>query len=764
MKHRHPICVLLAICLWQCTPAHRERAKRSEPPAPSRASGPSTPGRQIHRVLAHHGEVLALSLNSPPRAVIRDGAVVNLRDLDGGWIASVADGAPLPRAMDFSDDGKLLAGGMNDGSVVIWDAVTGRERRRFKAHDSPIGRVRLSHDGTRVLTRAQDAGAVWTLAGDKLGKANAPKLDELLGPSGVVALGYAYRKPVVLYDVETGRELLTVDRGEEVQRLVTPTRHRVVVHNRGAVVLVDAVKGQILAESKMSFGVAVLSGDGKRLLVVNSEDLLLWDVDTGRELKRHAVEAGWLHGAALDERGERAVVVRTKPWAGPSSAAIWDLESMTAQPLAEWNTRFGSVVFTPDGEQIVGSFSPSRTRVWSASDGSVIRTIPPLGAPLPENAHSVGQQMFTRDGTRLVSALDRDSGVTSWRMPTLSDRAVVGGRRMRFGRGSAVSADGNVLAGLDEGTVHLMDVPSGVERCALKANKPVLNIDGSLLLTEGQLWTGRCQKASLPDGDLVASVTSATDTRVLVALATDPTSPDQYVGPANLVTVAPGGAATQIAEKVGEVQRMAWSPGVIAVNGGLQWLKLVDDNSGVTLLELKDLWGPLRFSPGGRWLAAWRGHPPKVVEVATGAVALDLDAIGSDWHGRARLQLDLPWRFSHDETQVFVPAKDGAIYAIDIASKKARKVIGDPDSYVTAFAVTATSLIVAQMLPKQTNELKVAPSEQRGWHPIVVLDVKTFEETLRLKGHGAPIYTLTVRPDGALISLSELDARVWSLR
>ena len=65
-------------------------------------------------------------------------------------------------AVTFSSDGTRIASGSTDGSVMVWDAWTGKELKTLNGHTSYVTSVVFSHDGTRIVSGSLDGSArVW---------------------------------------------------------------------------------------------------------------------------------------------------------------------------------------------------------------------------------------------------------------------------------------------------------------------------------------------------------------------------------------------------------------------------------------------------------------------------------------------------------------------------------------------------------------------------------------------------------------------------
>jgi WD40 repeat protein len=62
-------------------------------------------------------------------------------------------------------DGSWLAAAGQDGSVRIWDAVTGRKRATLSGHTGPVRAVAVAPDGSWLAAAGRDGSVrIWDLA------------------------------------------------------------------------------------------------------------------------------------------------------------------------------------------------------------------------------------------------------------------------------------------------------------------------------------------------------------------------------------------------------------------------------------------------------------------------------------------------------------------------------------------------------------------------------------------------------------------------
>jgi hypothetical protein len=75
------------------------------------------------------------------------------------------DGVSYPMTLAYSDDGRLLARGGEDGVIRVWDLRTSEEIGSFSGHRGSLASLCFSPDGRRLLTASSDTTAiVWDTA------------------------------------------------------------------------------------------------------------------------------------------------------------------------------------------------------------------------------------------------------------------------------------------------------------------------------------------------------------------------------------------------------------------------------------------------------------------------------------------------------------------------------------------------------------------------------------------------------------------------
>jgi len=60
------------------------------------------------------------------------------------------------RSVSFSPDGRTIASGSYDRTVILWDAETGEMKRMLKGHTWAVNSVSFSPDGRTIASGSRD--------------------------------------------------------------------------------------------------------------------------------------------------------------------------------------------------------------------------------------------------------------------------------------------------------------------------------------------------------------------------------------------------------------------------------------------------------------------------------------------------------------------------------------------------------------------------------------------------------------------------------
>jgi WD40 repeat protein len=285
------------------------------------------------------------------------------------------------RHLAFSPDGKLVAAGAGDSSVItVWDAATGNEQVRFQLPVSSYGfRVAFSADGRTLLSEGREDEKIRTWDVDREGKTPGrlgkqvrefKQPGEALKPKGFSSyflafspdarraaffrLGTPYGIKVV--ETATGKTVSEVDTGEDSRGAAfSPDGKILAVHGlTGGLRLIDPAKGKVLRQLRDpnprkggAFAFTVFSPDGKSLATGGHIDdkLHVWDVGKGKESFQLTC-GGFFTSASFSPNG---ILLATSSTDG---IALYNLTREKEQRKLAPPDRLDYVVFAPDGQRL----------------------------------------------------------------------------------------------------------------------------------------------------------------------------------------------------------------------------------------------------------------------------------------------------------------------------------------------------------------------------------------------------------------------------
>ncbi|MFC0433974.1 BTAD domain-containing putative transcriptional regulator [Kutzneria buriramensis] len=535
------------------------------------SGGPATT-----RLLGHTDGVTALSYGGNLLASASKDKSVRLWDATTRTAVATV---PVPTAaygVALSRDGKQLAVGVADGSVILWDVSNPGSPRQLavgKGHTDSVFALAFSPDGKQLASASGDKTVrLWQVDGLRpettLAGHQKTVTSIAFSPDGKLVASGSYDNTVRLWDSTTGAPagVLTGHTNAVTGVAFSPDGHRLASASYDETVRVwDPATGAAVAtlSGATSFLEAVAFSPDGRTVAAGGDDHItrLWDIAAGTQVAAFTAPAT-IRAVAFSPDGS-SVATGAANW----SVSVWDVRAaeVNGQAQSGWGLAFDktgkvlasghydgtvrlwgtadphkptalatltghtgpvtSVAFSPDGKTLASVSYDHTARLWDVATGRPLATIPASTGQLEAVVFDPSGKMIVTSGDdHLIRLWDvTDPGhVTPIGQPLAEHTDVVSSL--------AFAADGKTVAsGSYDGSARLWDVSDPVHpvskyRIATTRPAPIrsiaLSADGTLLATGGEdhaveLWdvTGAPTQ--------VGVLTDHTNTVTSVALSAD---------------------------------------------------------------------------------------------------------------------------------------------------------------------------------------------------------------------------------------------------
>jgi WD40 repeat protein len=304
-----------------------------------------------------------------------------VRDVKEGS-ASISANVFAPRGhrkvstVAVSPDGKHIVSGGSQGGVVLgaggdtanylklWDISTGKELRTFLGNANSFYSVSFSPDGRYVLSGSNNNTiTLWDVAtGKEIRTFTARVKDALIksvvfSPDGLYALSGSTDEIVRLWDVASGREI-----------------RQFAGHADGVQSVAFSPDGQYALSGGNCKRTQTQSGNTTTIMLQGAQcdkSLLLWDLNTGREIRTFAGHTGDVSSVAFSPNGKYAL---SGSW--DQTIKLWEVATgREIRTFTGHNTgRVNAVAFSPDGIHIISATRDNTIKLWDVATGREIST------------------------------------------------------------------------------------------------------------------------------------------------------------------------------------------------------------------------------------------------------------------------------------------------------------------------------------------------------------------------------------------------------
>ncbi len=387
-------------------------------------------------------------------------------DVESGSEVQRVDGVEDFNNLSATADGRWLVGGSQEGNVVVYDATTLEEFRRFDGENDTIWNVLTSPD-SQVAFASYQAGYVrgWRIEDGELLYEFNPQLGmaEALGitPDGArLLIGYD-EGSLLMWDLATGEE---VDRltghTNDVWDLAISSDGKTAVSASYDTTLIywnlttnEQIR-RLTGHRSAIYGIA-MTPNGRRVLTGSQDGTVrLWDLENGAELQRYSGHTNWVWSITPFELPDGRMVILSA--SRDTKLMLWDIESETIiREFVGAESEIYSADVSPDGRFALSGSSNGRVILWDVSNGENVADF--LG-----HSNRVRSVAFSPNGRMALSG-DDDGVIILWDVESRSELHRFIGHRGRVWS-VAFSPDGQLAlsAGIDQSLI-LWSIPDRAE-------------------------------------------------------------------------------------------------------------------------------------------------------------------------------------------------------------------------------------------------------------------------------------------------------------
>ncbi|TBU52469.1 WD40-repeat-containing domain protein [Dichomitus squalens] len=322
---------------------------------------------------------------------------------------SIHDGSVT--ALAYSADGKYIASGSEDTTIIIWDALANSVRHKVPippeiGHTDTISALAFSRDNIYLASASHDEGVIiWAVANGRLHLRIQPDhaIHSLVyTPDGRFLIGGASDGTLYLWNAQTYEEVRTLDKNTAVVTFVifSPDGRLMATGGTESVCTIwetakleDGEPLNVLEGHRGMVCAAAFSPDNRRIITASDDgSSRIWNAETGEALVILHEHTGPVWTVAFSPDGKRIA-------SGSSDSTVKICDSFTGDrqlSLDGHDSMINAVEFSPNGKFIASAASDNTVRLWNASDGSSHTTY-------NEHNDNVTSVMFSSDGSTLAS-------------------------------------------------------------------------------------------------------------------------------------------------------------------------------------------------------------------------------------------------------------------------------------------------------------------------------------------------------------------------
>ena len=283
------------------------------------------------------------------------------------------------KSVATSPDGKYLASGSEDKTLIIWDANSGESLKTLEGHSGYVESVCWSPDGNYLASGSSDKSVIiWDAnSGEKLKtlKGHSSIVRSVSwSPDGKYLASGSDDYTLIIWDVNSGESLKTLEgHSHYVKSVCWSPDGKYLASGAGSwnaerkyeeLFIWDAKSGEKLKTLKGHYHIVrsvSWSPDGKYLASGSADkNVIIWDANSGQRLKTLYGHSAWVESVCWSPDGKYLA-----SGSDDYTLIIWDAKSgERLQTLKGHSRSVESVSWSPDGKYLASGSNDSTIKIW----------------------------------------------------------------------------------------------------------------------------------------------------------------------------------------------------------------------------------------------------------------------------------------------------------------------------------------------------------------------------------------------------------------
>lgn len=634
------------------------------------------------------------------------------------------------RALDFSNDGRLLLSGGHDNTLRIWDVASGGSVKALRGHGRWVRDCAFSPDAQFIVSAGHDGLAkLWDVKG----------YQEVQVLRGHVLRGHEDHVLSAQFSRD-GHQVVTASRDRTASLWSLPGGERTTTLQEGH---------EFLASSATFFP------DGKRFLTAAVDNTVrIWDLENGTETHR-LTPTGRTAVVALSNDGTLVLTGGSQ-----STARLWHAQSgEPAGILRRHHSDVTAVAFSPDDRWMLTGDARGTCWLWSTCEREAVRALKAHNGAVTGAAFVPGPagelRLLTSSGDHSVAQWDVATGEELEHLVLKHPEWVISLSASQDGRLALTSCEDGVVRLWDVRNARLLDrldatgaISTAVEFVPGTRSLVSVGDDGRITLTEVDTqqeirkFDGLVDRvhalAVSPDGQLIASASGDGSVTLWDSRSGRERRRLGERGTAPLLSVTFSADGQRVTAGAADGRLLTWS---------------VD--SGRLENARKPHSGPvcaLAASPDGQWLVSGGQDAAVIVRSATHSSGDAVSGDGAQWKVPVGSSEIHSLAFDHPAAVLAVACGDGTVELWDVALRK----------LVRKFRAHAGPVRSVRFSP-EGSLIATAGSDRM----IRLWAVESGSLTRAFAGHTRAVRSLAFSADGRSLISAAADQSVrhwWNLR